>query len=164
MPAGRPRKTKEESTLSGMTKIKPDRYKDRPITSEVGFSTVTEIDCPPKYSAQTKKAWECIIPDLLSIKVLSQEDLPALNMLFDAYELYIRYYKKEIEIEKKTDFENITCIKKLRMINSLKKSALEDFIKLASRFGITPVERTRLIIPEEEASNEDPLDILIQGR
>lgn len=163
MPAGRPRATREHTDLNGLTKAEPDRYKSRARTSDLAVKQVSGIDCPKKYMSQTKKAWKAIVPGLLSLGVMAEIDLPSLGLMFDAYDDYVKYTIKEKELTKSIDWYNEKAVGLVARVNSMKRHSLEEFNKLASRFGITPVERTRLQFEKIDEKNDDPLSVVIGG-
>ena len=163
MPAGRPRATREHTDLNGLTKAEPDRYKSRARTSDLAVKQVSAIDCPKKYMSQTKKAWKAIVPGLLSLGVMAEVDLPSLGLMFDAYDEYVRFAMKEKELSKSIEWASDKDVGRLQRVVSMKRHSLEDFNKIAARFGITPVERTRLQFDVQEKKDDDPLSVVIGG-
>ena len=163
MPAGKPRALPEKLALNGLDKLQRKRYEDRTKTADLPVTQVTAIECPKKYSKDTKKAWDSIVPGLLTLKVVSEIDLPSLGMMFDAYETYVKYRNREKDLQSSVDWDSERSVKILAKVASLRKAAFEDFVKMSSRFGITPVERTRLVFEMEEKKAKDPLDLIVGG-
>jgi phage terminase small subunit len=154
---------KEKLELNGLDKIQRKRYEDRAKTADLPIAQVTAIECPGKYSKETKKAWDAIVPGLLGLKIISEVDLPSLGMMFDAYESYIRYRNREKELQAAVDWDSEKSVKILTKAASLRRGAFEDFVKLASRFGICPTERARLALNSFEEPKKDPLDLIVGG-
>ena len=161
MPAGKPRALKEKLELNGLADIHHRRYDNRAKTSDLPLTKITAIPCPKKYSKETAKAWDAIVPGLLKLGVVSEIDLPSLGMMFDAYEVYAKYRNKEKELQAKTDWESEYSIKLLQKAATLKRGAYEDFVKMSARFGVTPVERTRLEFNIDEKKPADPLALVL---
>ena len=110
-----------------------------------------------------KKAWKSIVPSLISMQVLSEQDLPALSILFDCLEEYYAQMRAIKLLDETYSNEPDYWDKRDKAFRRRSK-ALDEWMRLAGRFGILPTERSRLV-PMQETGHEDesPLDVVLQG-
>ncbi len=162
MPSGKIRATREHLELTGQ--FREDKHGNYGSSRDISYSAETIITPPASYSARTKKAWDSIVPNLLRQRVLSEQDLPTIEMMFNAFEEYdkakaaIKAYDKE----HKNDFtkESIDLRRKLNiwMLDSIKQ-----FNNIAAHFGIMPTERLKVVQQMDEPKKADPLEIVLEG-
>lgn len=162
MPAGQPRKTQQALVLSGADKYNAKRYENYNLT-ETGpvIPKDAVIKCPKEYSKETKKAWKTIVPALISMGVLSEQDLVGLKMMFDVYEEYQRHIMTIKHLDETYSNEEDYWDKRDRAAKRRDK-ALDQWLRIACRYGILPTERSRLMPQDIQKKDEDPLDIILQ--
>ena len=159
---GRPRKPTELLELNGG--YREDRHGNRSDSSLIALPKDTILEAPKKYSAAAKHAWESIVPKLILQGILSTEDFPTLEMMFNAFEEYEKAKKAIAKFDKQNpDLFDSETINNRRKLNAWLLASITDFNKLASKFGLSPVDRARIITPQEKKKNEDPLEIIIAG-
>lgn len=162
MPAGKPRATKEHLELTGG--YRADKHAGYGDSSLIALPKDTILEAPKKYSAATKKAWDCIVPSLIQQGILAAQDLPTLDLLFNAYEEYEKAKKAIAKFDKAhTDLLTSDDITDRKKLNAWLSQALNDYHKISARFGITPTERIRIANPQKEKKKEDPLEIILAG-
>lgn len=161
MPAGQPRKTQQALVLSGADKYNAKRYENYNLT-ETGPVIPKDVvlRCPKEYSKETKKAWKSIVPSLISMGVLSEQDLPGLRILFDVYEEY-QIQLRAIHHLDTTYMNEPDYWERRDRASKRKDRALDQWIRLACRFGILPTERSRLMPQELQKKEEDPLSVIL---
>lgn len=160
MPAGRPRKTKEVLELSGAVTYNKKRYESYGSSKSMAFPRDTHISCPKRFLKKTQQAWNTIIPAKIMEQVLCEEDLPHVEAMFSFYDEYVRIDNKLQAYLKDDDWDfNPDVLKIVRTLMKLKSDAFSHFSEIALRFGVTPVERTKLQMPEE--SVKDALDEIL---
>lgn len=158
---GRPRLTQNALVLSGQNEKKPKKYAGYNLT-ETGPVIPKDmvLKCPKEYSKETKKAWKAIVPSLISMGVLSQQDLPALQVMFDMYEEY-QLQKKAISLLDATYSNQEDYWDKRDKASKRRDKAFDNWMRVAARFGILPTERTRLVPQDIQGEEEDPLEIVL---
>lgn len=159
---GRPRLTQNQLTLSGQDKLKPARYSSYNMESGPVIPKDYILKCPSHYSKEVKKAWKAIVPSLIQMQVLSEQDLVGLKIMFDCLEEY-EAQMKVIRILDETYSSEKDYWERRDKASRRRSKALDEWMRLAARYGIMPTERSRLIPQETEPKNTDPLDILMQG-
>ena len=162
MAAGRPQKPTEILKLNGG--YREDRHANRGDSTSVALPKDTILEAPKKYSAATKKAWDCIVPSLILQGILAAEDLPTLDVLFNAYEEYEKAKKAIAKFDKAhPDLITSDDIADRKKLHAWLSQASNDFHKISARFGITPTERVRIANPQKETKKEDPLEVILAG-
>ena len=159
---GRPRLTQNALTLSGQDKLKPQRYSNYNMEAGSVIPRDAILKCPKEYSKETKKAWKAIVPSLIEMQVLSVQDLPTMRMMFDVYEEYLMHCKVIKHLDETYSNEEDYWEKRDKAARRRSK-ALDEWIRLACRFGITPTERSRLMPQETLEKDKSPLDIVLGG-
>ena len=160
MPAGRPRLTQNQLVLSGQKELRPQRYGSYNMESGPIIPKDMILKCPTYYCKEVKKAWKSIVPSLISMSVLSLQDLPALGILFDCLEEYYAQMKV-IKLLDSTYVNEKDYWERRDKASRRRSKALEEWLRLATRFGILPTERSRLMPQEIEKDSRDPLDVLL---
>lgn len=124
------------------------------------------IPLPPEgLTRRQKKFWNSQVPVMYRMKMLSETDMPQLLNLVEAYEVLetCKDNIKTIQKDYKKDFGE-EYLKMYGKASSLYFQASQNYNKLASLFGMTPVDRRYLptqigtdILPSEGAN---PLELL----
>lgn len=114
-------------------------------------------------SKESKAAWNLIVSDLVEGKELSRGDLPSLCNLIEAYEEVVKVKKAIKQYDKEHNLSEPTFIHERKKLNDWLINSIKAYSVLASKFGLTPTDRTKLPIIQEEIKEEDPLEILIEG-
>lgn len=163
MPSTKPRQTQTALALSGQAELKPQRYKNYNLT-ETGpvITKDMTLRCPSHYCKEVKKSWKAIVPSLISMQVLSQQDLPALSIMFDCLEEYYAQMRA-IRLLDSTYSNEEDYWEKRDKASKRRSKALDEWVRLACRFGILPTERTRLVPQDTGEGEEDILDVIVQG-
>lgn len=161
MPGGKPRATVQQLKLHGIEKKSRNHatYAD----PDVKDSLINEIPTPPShYSARTKEAWNNIYKGLISMRVLTTNDVAALNSGFEAHEEMVKALRaiKEFEKEHKGPLDS-NAIKDRKALSSWLLTSIAEANKVFCRFGLTPTERTRLNLIPEDKGPEDPLKAVL---
>ena len=135
MPAGRPRKTREDKLLSGT--LQPCRdNKDRPVVD-----IVIDAGPPPDMlSSSAKEVWEWVVPLLIEPGIYTKMDEITICAFCEEYALYWEF--KELTRNKYRIVKGKKELKK----DELKEmhNAYIRWSKIAIEFGFTPVARERI--------------------
>lgn len=163
MATGRPRATVEHLKNNGLIKkAKYDSYGD---SSLVAFpKTTSMIEPPVGLSKKAKDAWFVTIPCLLNMGVLGPLDVAALEQgFFNLDECYraLKAIKDFDKAHKGEPAEDV--IRKRQQLRAWYSSSLADYVKIISRFGITPEARSHLNINPTSGKEDDPLDVILEG-
>mgnify|MGYP003298971213 CR=1 FL=1 len=123
------------------------------------------LKIPSEYSKETRKAWKSVVQNLINQQVLTENDLPSLKMLFDTYDDYVKARENYKAYNAMFDASDPTNTRKMveiqRTLFATMNMARNEFNSLASRFGLTPVDRTKLPINQPEPKTEDPLAVVL---
>lgn len=151
---GRPRKTTTELKLSGTFNQHSSR---KNWNTETPYQ-LTDKPSPSRYLKRTQMEWHKFMTVKTVQGVLSIEDESMLIMMFDSLDLYFRMTDEVYEFHKSPDYKDrISDWKERAMLKDLDKmrsAHLQDFTKIACRFGISPTERSRMTLPEQEQRDE----------
>ena len=161
MSAGRPRVSKELLELNGRM-TNQTVYKDYTPSSGL-VSTISKdtiLKPPAKISAKSKKAWNAIVPNLIALQVLNEQDLPSLDKMINSFEEYVKATNAIKEFDKVFDPLDINQVKHRRALNQWMMDSINSFNRIAAHFGITPTERTKLTLAVEEKT-DDPLSVVL---
>ena len=122
------------------------------------------IPLPPKGTTRKgKQFWEATVPALFAMGMLSTTDLAELEALLFSYEELQESISKlrAFDKEHKGDLTEATARARGYMHRQYTASQA-NFNTLSARFGLTPVDRTRLpIIGQEDDKGKDPLAQLL---
>lgn len=118
-----------------------DKDGDATLLSQI-TEPLTSVE--PPTSLKTKKmkqAWLTTLEPLCRMKLISQQDLIMLEVAFNSLDVF---YKVNAQLAKewKRDIPNYKTIDKL---NSIMNRNAETYFKIMSKFGVSPVERSKLI-------------------
>lgn len=156
----RPRGTASHLILSGQTERKPQKYSKYNLTEGV-IPTDGTIVAPKGLSKTAKKAWNVTVPALLQMKSLSVTDFVQLENLFITYDELLTVRKAMADYDKEHTIAESDYIEKRKKLNTWFNNTQATFTTLASRFGMTPADRTRLPMDSEDDGNKDPLEVII---
>ena len=161
MPAGKPRATTEALKLRG--DYRESRHSNRGDSKAIALPRDTTLEPPKNYSAKAKKCWAAIVPTLITQRILAEQDLPSLDMMFNAYEEYERAKNAIKEFDKKyPELFDKEVIDNRKKLNTWMTQSITEFNKIAARFGIMPTERVRIQASlEDDYKPQDPLDVLL---
>lgn len=161
----RPRGTQASLTLSGLKDKRPGYYNQRSWVTGTVIPADAKLTCPSHYCKETKKAWKAMTSNLISMGALSEQDLPMLGALFDSYDRYnqVKLKLEEFDAQENADWFSPEWLKTRRSLQTQLHAELANFTTMASRFGCTPTERSKLVCEKKEIKNEDPLEVLLEG-
>lgn len=159
MSAGRPRKPIENLQLEGT--YRADRHKNVGDSKAIALPKDTVLEAPAQYSAKTKKCWEAIVPTLIVQGILSESDLPSLDLMFQSYEEFLKAKAAIKKFDKEhPDLLEKEVIDNRKKLNAWLSQSINDFNKIAARFGIMPSERVKSMNTDSK-KKEDPLEVVI---
>lgn len=141
MSRGRPKKPEAQKQIEGTYRKCRDNGAEAALTIPLSSVDMPISITVPKAIA----AWGVIVPALVNTSRVSAEDLPTLELMILALQdIYtIDDMKNRILGKKKRGKNDLSDIAKLiRLLSTRQK----DFFVFASRFGITPSERGRLVV------------------
>lgn len=150
MPAGRPRKTPQELELSGTNIYHPERKKWNRRNS----TPLTEKPAPGKYLKRTQFFWNQFMLEKATQNVLSIADEPVFTAMFDAYDRWLRYMDRRDELDGTVGWTDLNDIKLRNQLDIMIDREFKQWTSLAIRFGLTPTERSKLAVPQEDPEDE----------
>ena len=122
---------------------------------------VTEVPKPfPWICNSGKKVFRAIVNDLVESGILSEIDLHALNAAcheFGKYMDYEKYIKKEGRykiVTKTTSTGDLYTVEELRPEVKLSKDALKAAHEQFKVFGLNPLDRSKLHIPDKNKEKD----------
>ena len=158
---GQVRASAAQLKLSGLSTWNKSHYKENYNLTE-GILPQGDIIAPKSLSPTAKKAWNTTVPALLQMKALSVTDFVQLENLFMLYDELLKARKAIKEFDKTHSVVDDDYISKRRMLNAWLNQTQTTFTTLACRFGMTPSDRTRLPIEEDDDNSKDPLEVLVE--
>jgi len=108
------------------------------------FSRRTKpFSCPKGYSPDVKKEWRALNNQLVEIGALVEADYLVLKSAFDAYEqaLSLDHY---IEEQGGAAYYLIGLIPGDKNLVTISEKLKDDFKKVVYKYGVTPVERSKV--------------------
>ena len=148
---GRKRKSVAELKLSGL-------YGKRSSHKEYNDENPNPIPfapAPKRYLQRTKVAWNQFMRVKCSQGILSEEDSFLVKMMFDDLDHMHRQEDRLVALEKKqTDEIDVELEEAIARVTNLRDKFEKSVTKLAIAFGITPPERSKLILPKKENDSE----------
>lgn len=148
----RPRKPTKIKELSGTLQ------KCRTIANEMEVAeVVTMPDAPSYFDNYSQKEWELVTTELAKIKMLHLVDLSMLK----AYCFEMGTYHKIMSqmagefTERTFDKDGKLRASKISPLYKVAQTALQNAIKLASKFGFSPSDRASLSMPEQDKEKTD---------
>lgn len=156
----RPRATASQLELSGLNKIQKTRYSTYNMKPGKVIPPDVQLKPPKKYDKQTKKAFQSITSNLIAMGALSEQDLPAMSLMFDSLNDYYKF-DALIDFLDKTYMDKEDYFDKRDRLVKRKNESMRAFYLWTSKFGITPTERTKLMCDSSSKDNGDPLDVIL---
>lgn len=157
---GRPRKTKEQLHLSGMDVRNKGRYESTTMMSPDAV-LLSKLTCPTKFRPRTRRAWQHIVPSLVGMGVVSEQDIPSLNMMFTLYNSMVLADEKLEEAEAMEDLDMMEKLDLIEKLTKLRNNNWNASQQIMSKFGIGPTERAKLVLPEKK--EESAMEKLFKG-
>lgn len=155
MGRGRPKKPKALKRLNGT--YREDRELEHPMDVD---SITSAVEVPKSLDRdEARNLWGMLTTKFSNLGMLSELDLPLLEVMCKEYQRYLDY---EDEIEKKGDvviLKNKSGHKypKENPYLKLREKALNRFVQIACKFGLTPSDRSSIIMGDDK-SKKDPLE------
>ena len=152
MPGGRPPKPLELKVLHGTDRA--DRRPANPVKV-----APKKVSCPKWLDKIASKEWRRIVKLLYSLKLVTELDVAALASYCNSYSLL---QKAQEEIDARgliitTTEGNLIQNPAVGIVNTQKKM-INTF---CSKFGLSPSDRSRLEIPQDNDKPADPMQELI---
>lgn len=151
MPAGRPKKPIALKRIDGT-------FREDRDGGTVEIEHVTEDIPAPKTikDKEAKKLWNDLSSKFTESRMLTDLDLPLLELMCVEYQRYLMYEK---EIEKSghvLEFTNKADHNYLKENPYLKlrEKALKRFTEIASKFGMTPSDRAKVVQVKGKKAND----------
>ena len=148
----RPKKPTKIKELQGT--LQPCRQ----IPNEMQVAEVVELPAAPNYFDEfAQKEWDVTTTELSRIKMLHIVDLSILS----AYCFEIGTYHRIMDemngkfTERTYDKDGKLRASKIAPQYKIAQAALQNSIKLASKFGFTPADRASLSMPDQEEEKTD---------
>ena len=148
----RPKKPTKIKELQGT--LQPCRQ----IPNEMQVAEVVELPAAPNYFDEfAQKEWDVTTTELSRIKMLHIVDLSILS----AYCFEIGTYHRIMDemdgkfTERTYDKDGKLRASKIAPQYKIAQAALQNAIKLASKFGFTPADRASLSMPDQEEEKTD---------
>lgn len=132
MPAGRPRTPTAKLKLHG--DYRSDRHGDRAAEPKPSGKPVK----PAGMAKDAAAHWDAVVPGLVATGVATAADAPALAAMCQWHAEYLTAKRKTVKDRKRL----------MMMV-----SAHREWMQLASKFGLTPVDRARIQVGEAEESD-----------
>lgn len=142
----------------------------RPMTKAAGvLSPEIEIpDCPAHLSAEAKKEWKRVAPELLKIRIITQLDRAALAAYCQAYARWVEAEQRIKELNeagkkngtKGAGLYDLTPngFKQMSVWLQISNRATEQMHRWMAEFGMTPANRAKIQqaqVPEQNDLFED---------
>ena len=123
---------------------------------------VNEVPKPPQHlNGFGKWIWRRVAPELVEKQILTVLDLPALEILCDAYGLYraarAAMLRKGRTLQQYLQGQNSQTTPEATMM----RQCWATFKAFMAEFGLSPSSRGRLDIPAPKADEPDPMERLL---
>lgn len=126
-------------------------------------SILSEVPDPPeavRVMAHGQEAWKMVVPPLVDCGVLSVVDLPALVMVVSSLAEYLEAGAHMQDEGLIIDTEHGP---RRNPWWSVRKDSLDAFVRLGSKFGLNPSDRTRILGTSEGSKEDDPFQQFLDG-
>lgn len=152
----------KRKTWRGGRKPKPTEQKQaagtlRPCRSnpaEPEGIKIIGLKCPKRFGPAAKSAWETLVPALETLRILTVSDIPALEMLCEAYAEYRKcedeLQKAPLPIYKRKNDEDLS----VHPLVITRDRAWDRTRKLMLDFGMTPTARTKVVTIGSDTKTE----------
>lgn len=151
---GRPRKPAKELKLNGtFNKVssRKDWNTDTPYVMDQSYA-------PKRYLPETKRAWNQFMKVKCVQGVLSDEDEAMVILMFDALDDVYRIQAKIDEFYNdpnlSANLRDAETRKHLKEMVQVRKIHETSFVTMAVKFGMSPVERSRLQVTSSKPKSE----------
>lgn len=162
---GHNRKPKQLKVIRGTFRA------DRNPANEPDPTPVVDVPKPPTHlNRWGKRLWKSLVPKLMDTRVLTDVDLPSLEIACMQYGIYrelddaIRCFVRDSRTGKR---RRRTLAEYLRGQNSqtipeysAMKQAFTTWKSYMAEFGLSPASRNRIDLPQQEGE-EDPMEALL---
>ena len=140
-----------KKTLTKIKKMQGTDVPSRLIENEMRVDLVEKIPSAPKWlSRYGKEEWNKVVNQLFNLQMLHNVDL----IMIESYCNEISLYKEcEIElrntkrIDEFTSSEGLVLRRQANPLIKMKNDALNNALKIAREFGLTPVARASISAP-----------------
>jgi len=122
----------------------------RPINGEEPQPDLTTHDAPPGLTREARKIWDVIAPQLIGLKLLTDLDRGHLARACEFEALGNSLLRKAVK--NPIVFTSSNGHQPAAELSAALK-CFDHCDKLMFRFGVTPVERTRLKVPQKRGDN-----------
>ncbi len=150
----RPRMPKELHELSGTVSKHPER-KQYGSSKGISFPKGTAIPAPKRFSNKTKEAWNRVVPTLVGMQILTSLDLPKLDAMFSFYDTFVKVDAQVNEMQKEDIYRDPDMLDHFRTLTKIRSENWNSFTREASLFGLSPSERAKLQIPDEQEEADE---------
>jgi len=151
----RPRKPTKIKEIQGT--LQPCRQ----VANEMQVAEVVELPNAPSFLNQEgADEWELVVSELSRIKMLHITDLSILAAYCNEMGTY-HAIAKELGgnyTERTYDKDGKLRASKIAPKYKVMQAALQNALKLASKFGFTPADRASLSMPEQDKEKTDDFD------
>lgn len=158
MSAGRPPKPKAQ-------KIKEGTYrKDRDLGDTLAFTRVVKIPEPPDHFSDIgKDVWRTICNEMISMELLQTVDVFQLEILITELETY---HTSRALLNGQYVVPTPQGGTKQNPLINIANVALQNVIRIAANFGLSPAARMRLKLhnPEKKAAANPAIKLITQAR
>jgi P27 family predicted phage terminase small subunit len=146
-------KTDEQEILEGNPSKRPLRGKS-PEPRQV------RPTCPSWLSPEAKQEWKRLAPEMVRLGLLTKID----RSLFAGYCSSCAWWRRAQEVLTTQGSVYVSTKGKIepRPEVAIAKVAAEQMRSLASEFGLTPVSRARMRLPNPEPEELDPMEALLR--
>ena len=157
---GRPRKTIEQKLLEGT--YQKCRDPDPAALARI-TNLLTDIDCPKTIrDRKTKEAWEITVRPLCLPGRVSAEDVPILELAHLALQDVYLCRKRVARLQRCTEWElSPDHTDQVSKLTRLVSRRTEDYRRIMCLFGVTPIERTRILSGGGHASKKSLTERLL---
>lgn len=153
---GRKRKSVQELKMNGMY---GKRGSHKTYNDEVP-NPILYKPAPKRYLQRTKIAWNEFMRVKCAQGVLSEEDNSLIEMMFDSLNHYFYEEDELSRIQKKlndpdtTAEDRETLLGEKTLTTKVRNTLRKEFEQTASNFGLSPTQRSKLILPEKKKESE----------
>lgn len=133
--------------------------KDRAPKNEAK-PAVKAPSCPRWLHREAKREWRRIVPELLTLGLLSQIDRAALAAYCEAY---AEWWEADRTIREEGRYQTFITktgseYRQVHPAVGVKNNAIDRMRRFASEFGMTPAARTRVEAAERDEKPKDPAE------
>lgn len=130
----------------------------RPIAAAEPIAPIAIPTCPPHLQGEAKAEWRRITRELESMRVLSRVDRASLAAYCQAWARWVE--AEQMVVQKGTVVKSPSGYPIQNPYLAVANKALEQVIKIAAEFGLTPVSRARVKV-EATPKPQDPMELFL---